>query len=77
MRDGWFVDASSRVNIDSINDFIRGFRILVSLVLVLILTRRREQQATIGREGEASEEGRQSLVCVEACILHAESEKPR
>lgn len=77
MGDGWLVNTSSRVDVDSIYDLICGLCILVCLMGVLVLARRREQQATIGCEGEASEEGSQSLVCIEACILHAESEKRR
>lgn len=77
VRDGRSVDASSCVDIDSIYDLVCGLCILVCLVLVLILARWCEQQATIGGEGETSEEGSQSLVCVKACILHAKSEKRR
>lgn len=74
MRNGWFVDASSRIDVDSIYNVICGLRILICLVLILILARWCEQQATIGRESETTEEGSQGLVCVEASILHAKPE---
>lgn len=40
---GRFVDASSRVNVHRIDNLVRWLRILLSLVLILILARGRQQ----------------------------------
>lgn len=71
MRNGRLVDAASGVNVNGIDHLIRGFCILVALVLVLVLPGWCQEKATIRCESKATEKGRQCLVSIEAGIFHA------
>jgi hypothetical protein len=56
MGNGGLVDTASSVDIDCVDNFVSGLGLLVKLVLVLILPRGRQQQATIWSECKPSEE---------------------
>lgn len=77
MRNRGLVDASSRVNIHCVDNFISGLGVLVRLVLILVLARWCQQEAAVRRERESAKEGRECFVCVEARILHSEPEERR
>lgn len=40
MGNGRFVDASSRINVDGVDDFGAGLGVLVGVMLILVLSRR-------------------------------------
>lgn len=67
------VDTTSRVDIDCVDYFIGRLSVSLRLVLILVLSRWSQQQATIWRERESSEEGRQSFVGVEIGVLHSQA----
>ena len=58
-----FVETPARVDIDRIDDIVRSLRgIGRRYVRRLVLTRWREEKASIGCKCQSSEEGRESLV---------------
>ena len=64
MRNRRFIDAASRVDIHGVGYFVGGLRNALSLMLRLILARRREQKTAIRCECQTAEKGRQRLVGV-------------
>lgn len=65
------IDAASSVDVDGIDDFVSWLCILVCLVLILILPRRREQEAPIWRKRKSSKERCQGFVGIKTGILHS------
>lgn len=73
MSNGRLIDTTPSVDVDCVDNFIRGLCLFVKLVLVLVLPRGCQQQAAIWGERKSSEEGSQGLIGVETSILHAEA----
>jgi hypothetical protein len=72
MRDGSLIDATSCVNIDGVDHFIRRLAAFM-LVLGLILAGRGKQETPIGGEGQSPEERRECLICVQNGVSEAEA----
>lgn len=56
VSDRRLVDAAARVNVHGVYDFVCRLGILVALMLCLVLSGRRQQQAPVWRKGQAPEE---------------------
>jgi hypothetical protein len=69
--DRGLIDATARVDIDSVDHLVGGLRVSLSLVLILVLSGWSQQQAAVRRKSESSKEGCQGLVGVKVGILHS------
>jgi hypothetical protein len=67
------VDTTTSVDVDSVDHLVSGLRVSLTQVLILVLSRRCQQQASIWGKSKTSEEGRQCLVGVEVGILHSQT----
>lgn len=70
MCDWGLVDSTSSVDVNCVDDLIYCLCCLLqSLLLCLVLTGRCEKETSIGSEGQASKEGLQGIIGVDARIL--------